>query len=86
MENNNWLFFLNNVSINNNTTLLSSLNVGGITTLKNTTYINGHLNVSVLNVLNILNEFGTDTTNSYNSIVENQNQNLYSWNWIVNFI
>jgi hypothetical protein len=44
--------FLNNVLINNNTTLLSSLNVSGFTTLNNKTSLLSSLNVSGFTTLN----------------------------------
>ncbi len=46
--------------LNNNVTLLSSLNVSGFTDLNNTTNINGSLYISGSNILQLLNTYGTN--------------------------
>ncbi len=59
-------------AFNNKTALSSSLNVSGRTTSNNTSNVNRPLNISGLNVVNVLNSFGTDITNLNHSVIEKQ--------------
>jgi hypothetical protein len=61
---------LNNMLVNNNSTLLSSLNVSRYTTLNNTTNLNGLLYVSGTNILQTVNN-STMNLNDINNFIYN---------------